>query len=291
MLSIDTNELTVKSPGGNLCYLDSLDEFSGDRQITPCRSLSSADIFKAIMELVHTRYNAYGHRVSRIMADSLPAFNPVIAILGAVGILMTLVAPGQHAQRVERSIGSSAAWRRAVLASLPYVLPLQYDLYLLMWIADVANGVPNVHSHPTVPDVLVTGRRRVEHYKYPELRFGQTCMVQVSLEKRQTELGYLIWRLRMFIRLNRVSALVSRVLTLGIMSFFFRTVLLLFVQWLRLSSLIHSGGPLVRLCTLCLVPLRLTVLLRFPHFLVCFRMFSKGLFQLILILLPLGSLG
>jgi len=187
MISIDSNVLAVKSPGGNLSYIDSLDEFSGDRQVTPCKSLSSADIFKAIMELVHTRYNAYGHRVARIMADSLPAFEPVISMLGAVGILMTLVAPGQHAQRVERSIGSSAAWRRAVLASLPYILPLQYDLYLLMWIADVANGMPNVHSHPTVPDVLITGRRRVEHYKYPELRFGQTCMVQVALDKRQTE--------------------------------------------------------------------------------------------------------
>jgi len=123
MLSIDTNVLVVKSVGGNL---------SGNRQVTPCKSLFSASIFESIMELVHTRYNAYGHRVLRIMADSLPAFEPVITMLGAVGILMTLVAPGQHAQRVERSIGSSASWRRAVLASLPYVLSLQYDLYLLM---------------------------------------------------------------------------------------------------------------------------------------------------------------
>jgi len=184
MLSIDTNMLTVKSPGGNLCYIDSIDVFSGDRQVTPCKSLYSADIFNAVMTLVHTRYNAYGHRVQHILADSLPAFQPVIAMLGAVRILLTLVASGQHAQRVERSIGSSDVWRRAVLASLPSVLPMQYELYLLIWIADVANGAPNVHGHPTVPDVLVSGRRRVEHYKYPEMRFGQTCMVQVALEKR-----------------------------------------------------------------------------------------------------------
>ena len=53
-------------------------------------------------------------------------------ILGAVGILMTIVAPGHHVQRVERTIGSSVAWCRAVLGSLPYVLPNQYDLYVLL---------------------------------------------------------------------------------------------------------------------------------------------------------------
>ena len=33
MLSIDTNTLTVKSYGGNLNFIDSLDEFSGDRRV------------------------------------------------------------------------------------------------------------------------------------------------------------------------------------------------------------------------------------------------------------------
>jgi hypothetical protein len=99
MLSIDTNTLTVKSAGGNLNFIDSFDEFSGDRQVTPCRSLNHVDIYAAIMELIHTRYNAYGHVVSTILADSLPAFSKVIPMLG-------LVTPGQHAQRVERSIGS-----------------------------------------------------------------------------------------------------------------------------------------------------------------------------------------
>ena len=63
-----------------------------------------------------------------MVADSLPAFEPVIPILGAVGILLILTPPGQHARRVERYVGASAGHRRVLLASLPYVLPARYSL-------------------------------------------------------------------------------------------------------------------------------------------------------------------
>ena len=41
---------------------------------------------------------------------------------------LTLTPPGQHAQRIERSVGSMAGRRHAVLASLPYALPLRYEV-------------------------------------------------------------------------------------------------------------------------------------------------------------------
>ena len=120
LLSIDTQALPVKSSGGNLYYIDSIDEFSSDVQVTPAKSLKSVDLFAAIMSLVHRRYNAYGHKVTHIMSDPLPAMEPVVAMLGSFGILLTFTTPGQHAQRVERSIQGLAGRRRALLASLPY---------------------------------------------------------------------------------------------------------------------------------------------------------------------------
>ena len=51
---IDTQSLSVKSAGGNLHYIDSIDEFSGDVQVTPAKSLKSVDIFTSLMFLVHT---------------------------------------------------------------------------------------------------------------------------------------------------------------------------------------------------------------------------------------------
>jgi len=53
----------------------------------------------------HERYNAHGHRVVRMVAVAEPALKSVVGMLAAaVGILLTLVDPGQHIQRVERTI-------------------------------------------------------------------------------------------------------------------------------------------------------------------------------------------
>jgi hypothetical protein len=66
-----------------------MDEFSGDIQVTGTKGKSAMELFRAIMQLVYRRYNAYGHRVSHMMADSEPALLPVVAMLGEVGILLT----------------------------------------------------------------------------------------------------------------------------------------------------------------------------------------------------------
>jgi hypothetical protein len=186
-LCIDTQQLLSPSPAGNQCYIDSVEEFSGDQQVTPVSSLSAIPLFEALMSLVYTRYNAYGHRITHIVSDSLPALEPVIPMLGAMGILLTLTPPGQHAHRVERYVGVNGGRRRALLAGLPYDLPAKYSLHARQWIAEVSNGLPNSRSAPSCADIIVTGRRRVPHYKFPDLCFGHVCLVTQFSEKRRDE--------------------------------------------------------------------------------------------------------
>jgi len=177
----------VKSPGGNLARLRSVDEFSGDVQSTPIASKDAASLVAGLLRLVHQRYNAYGHRVIRMVADSEPALKPVVGLLAAAaGIVLTLVDPGQHIQRAERTVQSIVQRKRAVLASLPYFLPVKYSLYAERWVCDVMNGLPNSRSRPSTADVLVTGRERSPHYAHPELSFGAVCMVRQFHPKRET---------------------------------------------------------------------------------------------------------
>jgi hypothetical protein len=51
----------------------------------------------------------------------------------------------------------------------------------------MANKVPNSHSRPSTPDILVTGVRRTPHYSIPDLKFGDVCMVQQIPIKRVVE--------------------------------------------------------------------------------------------------------
>jgi hypothetical protein len=108
-------------------------------------------------------------------------------MLGAFRILLTLAPPGQHAHRVERSIQGLAGRRRALLASLPFVLPTKYLLYCYTWIAETSNGLPNYHSRPSTADIIATGARRTPHYEYPGLGFGHCCMVSMFEQKRRKE--------------------------------------------------------------------------------------------------------
>ena len=66
-------------------------------------------------------------------------------------------------------------------------MPSELDIYADQWVADVANGNPNSRSRPSTADIIVTGQRRVDHYKFPELKLGDVCMVSEFLDKRRRE--------------------------------------------------------------------------------------------------------
>jgi hypothetical protein len=173
----DLSVLSAKSAGGNLVAIRFTCDFSGDHHSVTAKSKSALDIYLAIMKYVHTRFNAYGFRVENLVMDAEPAFDPVIAMLGDCGIVLTLVDPGQHAQRIENIIGSQDRRKRAVLSFLPFRIPVKYDIYATRWADDCQNGLSNSRSRPSTADQLRTGKKRVPHYKYPHLGFGTVAMV------------------------------------------------------------------------------------------------------------------
>jgi len=136
-------------------------------------SKHAPNIAGGLLRLVNNRYNKYCHRATRMVADAEPALVPVIEILATAGIHFSLVDPGQHAQRAERSGQTVGQRRRAVLAGLPYYMGLQYSPYAESWVCDAINGLPNSCSRPSTADILVTGQSRPTHYKCPtRLRSG-----------------------------------------------------------------------------------------------------------------------
>ena len=104
-----------------------------------------------------------------------------------MAILLTFVPPGQHQQAAENMIGYSDNRKIAVLADLPFVLPATHDFRVDNWVADIANSLPNSKSRPFTPDIIVLGARRPDHYMFPGLKFGATCIVQEFKAKRAVE--------------------------------------------------------------------------------------------------------
>jgi len=251
----------VNSPGGNHARLRSVDEFSGDVQSTPIVSKDAASLVAGLLRLlVHQRYNAYGHRAIRMVADAEPALKPVVGLLtAAAGIVLTLVDPGQHIQRVERTVQSIVQRKRAVLASLPYFLPVKYSLYAERWVCDVMNGLPKSCSRPSTADVLVTGRERSLHYAHPELSFGAVCIWCGSFTPSVRRFLAMLWSLnlsKMFRSLKLVCVWVIRCLFPAILTFFLPMEKLSPVEWFRLSIFAPLTG---RLCAFFDPPLAPTL--------------------------------
>jgi hypothetical protein len=175
---MDIHERSVASPGGRFVCIRTKCDVSGDEQVQTCASKAAKSFYDAICLLIHLRYSVHGHRVRLITVDSDPAFEPVKVMLALLQIELKLMEPGAHEKLLENSVGHEAGRERAVLSSLPWYLPAQYEVYLEKWIKDNSNGMPNSRSSPSTPDILVTGQRRPLHYKYPgATAFGTTAMV------------------------------------------------------------------------------------------------------------------
>ena len=176
----DIKALTEVSVGGKSTSVRFIDGYSGFTSETLCSSKSGKDLFSSIMSMVHTIYNANGITVKQVVVDSDPAFKPVIAMLGAQGIMMTLVGPGQFCQRAERSIQDQDNRGAAILAGLPYVLPPKYLPYLRQYVIDCLNSMSNSKTFPTSPHRLLFGR----DIPATSFAFGDTVMVRQFVQKR-----------------------------------------------------------------------------------------------------------
>jgi len=186
VLHMDLKTRSSKSPGGKSVVIRMSDEFSGYHSLETAFSKEPKELFKSITAMVDTLYSANGHVTRQINADADPSFEPLIADFAAPPrhCKLKLMNPGSHESHIETLIGKDDARSRAVLSSLPYILPQQYEVYLDRWIADNTNGLPNSRSRPSTADIIVTGRSRSLHPDNKSISFGDVVVVTQFQIKR-----------------------------------------------------------------------------------------------------------
>lgn len=92
-------------------------------------------------------------------------------------IIITLITPDQHEQSSEIVYQHQSRKTHSIREDLSFILPPKLDFYLLKSVAVSSNGLVCTASHPSTPDIIVNGQRRVPHYKYPNAKFGDVCVV------------------------------------------------------------------------------------------------------------------
>jgi hypothetical protein len=100
---------------------------------------------------------SHGFRITHALVDQEPG------LLGLVGQLQdTVVVPvakGQHVHRAERNIRWIKDRARAIIASLPYTLPMRCIPYLISFVVQRINVLPRSSLGPIAPNELFTGKQ------------------------------------------------------------------------------------------------------------------------------------
>lgn len=167
-LHMDFIILRGTSLGGNKMIAVFVCEYSGMLVGVPTPS-KSEKLLKDVFMTAVAYFNQYGHKVERITFDSEPALICMIPHLQRIGIHASGVAAGHHECRIERYIQTIKARKRAMLASLPYVLPPALEGEAFMCAIHSLNRVSNSVSHNMTPYQLVTGTKPA----LPSFYFGQ----------------------------------------------------------------------------------------------------------------------
>ena len=129
VISFDPQLLPVPSPGNHTHEIILVDEFSGHLSVIGTTSKTTQAVFKSLLQLITSTYNANNHRVSVLHGDCEKINISLAGPLGSLGIQLHTSPPGEHAARVERSILTLRQLSIATLSQLPYHLPPKYTIY------------------------------------------------------------------------------------------------------------------------------------------------------------------
>lgn len=169
----DLIPLRGRSLGGHTVANAVVDEKTSFISVVPMVNKSTrcnAESFEQIILF----YNQHGHTVRRVTTDNEETFRALQPYLAGRGIILSHTPADLHENRIERKIQALKARRRAILAQLPYELPLVLEAESYVYAAWSMNTTSTKTSAPSTPYHLVTGRKPFS----PEFYFGQTGLFQ-----------------------------------------------------------------------------------------------------------------
>jgi hypothetical protein len=178
VLSFDPSHLSEPSHNGSLAVIKVVDEKSGAYYVWQSKTYKSPDLYNSIKTGISKSFNAYGHKVTHMHTDADKVMDPLSILLAPHNIKLTCSPPEQHAQRVERYYQTATNMALAILASLPFVVPLKYLTALDIYVAHCMREVVNSRSSPYTPNYLIQNKHSIRNRNHPLLKWGAICMVK-----------------------------------------------------------------------------------------------------------------
>jgi len=146
-ISFDPQKLPSTVLGGFTHKVLMVDEHTGHISQPGVPSKSNAALATGIQNIIHTKYNANGHRVDSLHGDAERVNISLAPFLGSIGTRLKISLPGHHAHRAERTTQTISNRDRSVLSHLPYEIPPELTLLLSQSVGETLNN--SVCKHPS----------------------------------------------------------------------------------------------------------------------------------------------
>ena len=181
-ISFDPQKLPSTVLGGFTHKVLMVDEHTGHISQPGITSKSNAALATGIQNIIHTKYNANGHRVDSLHGDAERVNISLAPFLGSIGTRLKISLPGHHAHRAERSTQTLSSRDRSVLSHLPYEIPPELTLLLSQSVGETLNNSVCKASFPLTPNEALSGFKP----QRAPIAFGRCAMVMQPDDKRRT---------------------------------------------------------------------------------------------------------
>jgi hypothetical protein len=181
---------TQQVDGGYSWLLISVDQYSGYLYATKSYTKNQSDVTQAFKDIL-AWYKSNGHIIENVMGDSESTLKAMETDIRMMGINTYYSTPYQHAQLVERYVQTINCRIRSIVASLPYILPLNLYGELLQEVIQQMNFVPN-YLHPTQTPSILFNEEKFNLRTHKKPPFGTPAMFHQPGQESRAELGIIL---------------------------------------------------------------------------------------------------
>jgi hypothetical protein len=159
----------------------------------------SEKVLDKAFQSIERLYATYGHRVKMYLSDNEANFRAVAELTASRGIRFNHTAPEQHASRAERLIREIKERVRALYYGVGYILPTTLMKYMVAWVIQCLNAIPNANTGNVSANELFKGSK-MDYKRDLRCSFGTIGLFKTPMTPSRkdldprSELGIVIGR-------------------------------------------------------------------------------------------------
>ena len=205
LAKLDESAVSSGVYGNYTCALFAIDSFSSMLHYFPLVNKESKTVSQDGLLKLIAAYAEFGHKIKEIHTDAESTLIACGTNLGLHGVELRVADPGQHCQRIERSVNSLKGKMSCICNASPIEIPKKMIVETAKAAVSYTIDMPNTNHKSQTPRMIFQGKRLDLRYKHV-VPFGTVASLPFIADKQtrirtgvvlgpagRTEGSYICW--------------------------------------------------------------------------------------------------